>query len=548
MAEDSVVGNAEVMKGENARLSSFVGAIAIADLVKTTLGPKGMDKILQSVGDPNNIKITITNDGATILRSVPVENPAAKVLVEIARIQDETVGDGTTSVTVLCGELLREAEFLINQRVHPMIVIQGWRQAVQVARAALDAAAVDNSSDPVAFREDLLNIASTTLSSKLLNTEKSHFATLAVDAVLRLKGTGTGTGDVSKSMMNLDYIQVIKKPGGTLADSFLEPGFILDKSFGVGQPKRVENAKILIANTPMDTDKIKIYGSRVRVDSMMKVAEIEEAEKQKMRNKCNKIIDHGINVFVNRQLIYNFPEQIFTSKGVVSVEHADFDGIERLAAVTGGEITSTFDKPELVQLGECKLIDEIMIGEEKLMRFSGCKAGHACSVVLRGASSHLLDEAERSLHDALCVLTETLKETRVVCGGGCMEMMMANAIDEQVPKVAGKAALAMESFARALRKLPAIIADNGGYDSSDLVTKLRAAHSSAGKGKEDPDNTKRFTGLDMRTGNIGNMMELGIRESYKSKLQVLISAAEAAEMILRVDDIIKAAPRERDRE
>ena len=501
MAEDSVIGSAEVVKGENARLSSFVGAIAIADLVKTTLGPKGMDKILQSVGDPNNIRITITNDGATILRAVPVENPAAKVLVEIARIQDETVGDGTTSVTVLCGELLREAEFLVNQRVHPMIIINGWREAVKAARAALDAAAVDNSANADAFKQDLLNIASTTLSSKLLNTEKNHFATLAVDAVLRLKGEGTGTGDVSSSMMNLDYIQVIKKAGGTLGDSFLEPGFILDKSFGVGQPRRVENAKILIANTPMDTDKIKIYGSRVRVDSMMKVAEIEEAEKDKMRNKCKKIVDHGINVFVNRQLIYNFPEQIFTSSGVVSVEHADFDGIERLAAVTGGEIASTFDKPELVKLGECDLIDEIMIGEEKLMRFSGCKAGHACSVVLRGASEHLLDEAERSLHDALCVLTETLKETRVVCGGGCMEMMMANAIDEQVPKTAGKSALAMESFARALRKLPAIIADNGGYDSSDLVTRLRAAHSQAGKGADvDPDNNKRFSGLDMRTG------------------------------------------------
>ena len=255
MAEESVVGNAEVMKGETARLSSFVGAIAIADLVKTTLGPKGMDKILQSVGDPTNIRITITNDGATILRAVPVENPAAKVLVEIAKIQDETVGDGTTSVTVLCGELLREAEFLINQRVHPMIIIQGWRLAVQYARAALDGAAVDNGADAVAFREDLLNIAKTTLSSKLLNVEKSHFATLAVDAVLRLKSSGR-----DHSALNLDYIQVLKKPGGTLADSFLESGFILNKSFGVGQKRRIENAKILIANTPMDTDKIKIYG------------------------------------------------------------------------------------------------------------------------------------------------------------------------------------------------------------------------------------------------------------------------------------------------
>jgi T-complex protein 1 subunit beta len=506
-------------------MSSFVGAIAVADLVKTTLGPKGMDKILQSVSDPNNMRITITNDGATILKSVPVENPAAKVLVDIAKTQDDTVGDGTTSVTVLCGELLREAEFLINQRIHPMTIVAGWRNAVVIARAALDSAAVDNSADEQAFRKDLLNIARTTLSSKLLFVEKDHFANLAVEAVLRLRGSG-----------NLDYIQVIKKPGGSLADSRLEDGFVLDKSFGIGQPRRVENAKILVANTPMDTDKIKIYGSRVRVDSMAKVAEIEEAEKDKMRTKCKKIIDHGISCFVNRQLIYNFPEQIFTDAGVVSIEHADFDGIERLAAVTGGEIASTFDRPDLVTLGECKLIDEIMIGEDRLIRFSGCKSGAACSVILRGASSHLLDEAERSLHDALCVLTETVKETRVICGGGCLEMLMATAIDAQVPKTAGKAALAMEAFSRALRQLPTIIADNAGYDSSELVTQLRAAHAAGNK----------TAGLDMNKGVIGDMWELGIRESYKSKLQVLISAAEAAEMILRVDDIIKSAPRQRE--
>lgn len=525
MSAEAVLNcEAEVNKGENARMSSFVGAIAIADLVKTTLGPKGMDKILQSVSDPNNVRITITNDGATILKSVPVENPAAKVLVEIAKTQDDTVGDGTTSVTVLCGELLREAEFLVHQRIHPMTIVAGWRLAVSAARAALESAAVDHSDNPEQFRKDLLDIARTTLSSKLLSSEKEHFALLAVDAVLRLKGSG-----------NLEYIQVIKKPGGSLSDSFLSEGFILNKSFGVGQPRRIENAKILIANTPMDTDKIKIYGSRVRVDSMSKVAEIEEAEKQKMRDKCTKIIQHGISCFVNRQLIYNFPEQIFTDAGVVSIEHADFDGIERLAAVTGGEIASTFDRPDLVSLGYCDLIDEIMVGEDRLIRFSGCKGGSACSVVLRGASSHLLDEAERSLHDALCVLTETVKETRVVCGGGCMEMLMAAAIDKLVPQTPGKAALAMEAFSRALRQLPTIIADNGGYDSSELVSQLRAAHAAG----------QSTAGLDMYNGAVADMWALGVRESFKSKLQVLVSAAEAAEMILRVDDIIKCAPRQR---
>ncbi|RHY29999.1 hypothetical protein DYB32_004697, partial [Aphanomyces invadans] len=505
--------------GENARLASFVGAIAIADMVKTTLGPKGMDKILQSVGGPDK-SISVTNDGATILKSVYIDNAAAKVLVDIAKTQDEEVGDGTTSVAVLCGELLREAEKLIEQRIHPQTIIEGWRIALSTAHKALEASARDHSQDPNKFREDLLNIARTTLSSKLMAESKDHFAELAVDAVLRLKGSN-----------NLDHIQIIKKQGGGLKDSYLEEGFILDKHIGVGQPKRLVNAKILIANTGMDTDKIKIYGARVKVDSMEKVASIEDAEKLKMRKKVEKIADFGINCFVNRQLIYNYPEQ----KGIMAIEHADFDGIERLAAVTGGEITSTFDHPELVALGEAALIEEIMIGEDRVIRFSGVKTGQACSVVLRGASSHLLDEAERSLHDALAVLSQTVRHTRTVMGGGCTEVLMAQAIDEKAPGIPGKKSLAMEAFARALRQIPAIIADNGGYDSADLVTQLRAAHFGGQKN----------AGLNMSNGTIGDMDALGIRESYKSKMQVLLSAAEAAEMILRVDDIVKCAPRQR---
>eukprot|EP01084_Bolivina_argentea_P035344 65577_1 len=525
--EAVLADQASVDKGANARLSSFVGAIAIADLVKTTLGPKGMDKILQSVGGGGGggSDVSVTNDGATILRSIHVDNAAAKVLVDIAKTQDDEVGDGTTSVVVLCGELLREAEQLVNKtRMHPQTLIAGWRQATEIAKEVLVAAAEDNSNDEAAFRKDLLNIARTTLSSKVLSHEKEHFAELVVTAVLRLKGSG-----------NLDYIQIIKKPGGGLKDSRLEDGFVLDKKIGVGQPKRVENAKILIANTSMDTDKIKIYGSRVRVDSMAKVAEIEEAERDKMRHKCKNIIDHGINVFVNRQLIYNFPEQIMSEAGIMAIEHADFEGVERLAAVTGGSIASTFDHPEMATLGECGVIEEIIIGEDQLIRFSKCKAGEACTIVLRGASSHILDEAERSLHDALCVLTATITETRTVPGGGCMEIAMAQAIDAAIPSVPGKAALAMDAFAKSLRQLPSTLADNGGYDSSELVAQLRAAHASGFS----------TAGLDMYNGCIADMKDFGVRESYKSKLQVLVSAAEAAEMILRVDDIIKCAPRQR---
>nr|KAF6451923.1 chaperonin containing TCP1 subunit 2 [Molossus molossus] len=449
---------ADEERAETARLSSFIGAIAIGDLVKSTLGPKGMDKILLSSG--RDASLMVTNDGATILKNIGVDNPAAKVLVDMSRVQDDEVGDGTTSVTVLAAELLREAESLIARKIHPQTIIAGWREATKAARQALLNSAVDHG---------------------------------------------------------------------------LIVGFLLDKKIGVNQPKRIENAKILIANTGMDTDKIKIFGSRVRVDSTAKVAEIEHAEKEKMKEKVERILKHGINCFINRQLIYNYPEQLFGAAGVMAIEHADFAGVERLALVTGGEIASTFDHPELVKLGSCKLIEEVMIGEDKLIHFSGVALGEACTIVLRGATQQILDEAERSLHDALCVLAQTVKDSRTVYGGGCSEMLMAHAVTQLASKTPGKEAVAMESYAKALRMLPTIIADNAGYDSADLVAQLRAAHSEG----------KTTSGLDMKEGTIGDMAILGITESFQVKRQVLLSAAEAAEVILRVDNIIKAAPRKR---
>merc|ERR1712226_91519 len=517
---------ADEEKAETARLSSFVGAMAIGDLVKSTLGPKGMDKILYGVGR-NEGEVQVTNDGATILKAVGVDNPAAKVLVNMSRVQDDEVGDGTTSVTVLASELIREAEKLIDMRIHPQTIIAGWRKATKVARTVLEANALDHGTDEEKFREDLMNIARTTLSSKILSQHKDFFSKMAVDAVMRLKKSG-----------NLDAIQIIKVPGGTLADSFLDEGLLLNKAPGVHQPKRVENAKILIANTPMDTDKIKVSGSRVRVENVAKVAEIEVAEKEKMKDKVEMICKHDINVFINRQLIYNYPEQLFADKGVMAIEHADFDGIERLALVTGGEIVSTFGKPELVKIGKCDLIEQVSIGDETLLKFSGVPLGEACSVVLRGATEQIIGEAERSLHDALCVLTSTVKEPRTLYGGGCSELLMARAVDELASVTPGKESRAMTSFANALRQLPSIIAENGGYDSAQLVSELKAKHILG----------ESTMGLNMTEGKVGCMQELGITESFSVKRQVLVQASEAAEMILRVDDILKAAPRQREQD
>ncbi len=498
--------------------------MAIADLVKTTLGPKGMDKILVSQSDAKNV--LVTNDGATILKSISPENAAAKIIIDTSKTQDKVIGDGTTSVAVLAGELLREAERLVGKKIHPQTILTGWRKALIVARKTLEGTAIDNSSNAEAFREDLLNIARTTISSKILKIYKEHFANMAVDAVLRLKGS-----------TDLEHIHIIKKKGSSLRESFLAEGFILEKSIGIGQKKRIENAKIVVANTQMDTDKIKIFGARVRVKSMSAVAEIEQEEKKKMKRKVDNILRHGPTCFINRQLIYNYPEQLFTKAGVMCIEHADFVGVERLALVTGAEIASTFDGASQVKLGSCKLIEEIVIGEDKVIRFSGVAKGEACTVVLRGANKQILDEAERSLHDALCVLSQTVKNSKTVLGGGCSEMLMANAVDELAKKTPGKESLAMEAFARALRQLPTIIADNGGADSSDLIPRLRAEH---GKG-----NTTM--GLDMERNEIGDMSKLKIVESFKCKSQVVISAHEAAEMILRVDQIITSAPRQRQR-
>ena len=410
------------------------------------------------------------------------------------------------------------------QKFHPQTIVRGWRRAVAVAKDALADAAVDNGNNEEKFKQDLMNIARTTLSSKLLTQHKDFFAKMAVDAVLRLKGSG-----------NLEAIQIMKKLGGTMTDSYLDEGFLLDKKIGMNQPKRLENAKVLIANTSMDTDKIKIFGSRVRVDGTAKVAEIELAEKEKMKEKCQKIIDHKINCFINRQLIYNYPEQLFADAGVMAIEHADFEGVERLVLVLGGEICSTFDHPELVQLGKCDLIEEVMIGEDKLIRFSGVARAEACTIVLRGATKQILDESERSMHDALCVLQRTVAETRTVQGGGCSEALMAHVVRQLAIKTPGKEAVAMESFANALMQLPITIADNAGYDSAELAAQLRAAHADG----------KTSHGLDMENGEIACMKKLGITESFQVKRQVLLSAAEAAEMIIRVDNIIRSAPRKR---
>lgn len=550
-------------KGDTARLQYFVGAIAVGDLVKSTLGPKGLDKILQpmQVEAARREKATVTNDGATILKSVWLENPAAKILADLALQQDMVCGDGTTGVVVLAAELLREAEQLVEKNVHPQTVIAGYRKAAAAARERLAAVAF-GVEDEAFLRRCLMDVARTTLSSKLLTHDKEHFAKIAVDAVMRLK----------ENAASLELIHVLKKPGGCLRDSFLDDGFILEKKIGVGQPKVKEHCKVMVANTPMDTDKIKIFGARVKADSFEAVHQIELAEKEKMKQKVDKILAYKCDVFINRQLIYNYPDQLFKAAGVAAIEHSDFDGMERLAAALGAEILSTFDNPSQAPLGYCAKMEEVIIGDETAIKFSGCKAGGACTVVLRGSSEQGLDEAERSLHDALAVLSQLVLQQQqqkkqqqaaataaagtitavpglregllssnqqqllLVCGAGAAEMAMEAAVSDLAKKTPGRESLAIESYARALRQIPTIILDNAGLDSAEIVAQLRARHHEG----------HHTAGVDVRgDGGVADAKDLGILEAFKSKLSQICFATEAAEMIIRVDDIIRCAPRER---
>ncbi|SBT35083.1 T-complex protein 1 subunit beta, putative (CCT2) [Plasmodium ovale wallikeri] len=505
---DVLKQGAQEDKGEIARLQYFVGAIAVGDLVKSTLGPRGLDKILTplNIEGARSHQHTVTNDGATILKSVWLDNPVSKILVDVSMQQDNKCGDGTTGVVVLASEMLRNAETLIENKIHPQIICDGYRMALKIARESLLKSCFSHDVTSEIFKEDMLKIAKTTLSSKLLTHEKDHFAQLAVNAILRIKNN-----------LNLDLIQIIKKTGGTIKNSYLEDGFILEKRIGINQPKCLTKCKIMIANTPMDTDKIKIYGTKVNVNSFEDIEDLENEEKMKMKKKVENIISHGCNVFINRQLIYNYPEQIFRENDIMTIEHSDFDGMERLANCLDAEIASTFEKELNIKLGYCEKIDEVIIGEDKLIRFSGCKKNGACTIILRGASTHILDESERSLHDALAVLAETLKDNRVVLGAGCSEMIMSNAVDNLARTVEGKRSLAIEAYAKALRQIPTYILDNGGFDSSEIVSKMRAQHT---KG-----NT--YAGIDIVNGDVGNVMELGIYESYNAKLSQITSATEA---------------------
>nr|UXY87241.1 nucleolar protein [Cryptomonas sp.] len=484
----------------------------VISFLKTTLGPRGMDKLLISKSG----EIKVTNDGATILKNITSNSVVKNILCDLTNAHDNEIGDGTTSICCFVGELIEEAEKLIQIQVHPQIIIKGYRLAAREALSILNLEYFDHSLDARLFCEDLLNMARTTLCSKVVYPVREHFARLAVEAVLKLKGS-----------TDINHIKIMKKFGGTLRDSFIEDGLILESKIGTSQPKRIENARILIANTSLDSDKVKIYGTRIKVSALSKLAKIEIADQKRVLDKCKKIISHKINVFVNRQLIYNRQESFLTNHGIISIEHADFEGTEHLALVTGAEIVSTFDEPSKVKIGHCKIVEEIIVGDETMVRFGGCSSANACTLVLRGSNQQLLDEAERSIHDTLCVLSQSIRDPRFVWGGGSLDTRLSLLLEKFSKNFLGKISLAILAFSRAIQNLPKIILENAELDSTDIITQLRMKH----------EKNEAKACIDIKNESVSNADRLGLIELSRLKSQMIISAVETAEMILRVDKV-----------
>mmetsp|Transcript_28393 Transcript_28393/g.67798 ORF Transcript_28393/g.67798 Transcript_28393/m.67798 type:complete len:501 (+) Transcript_28393:1-1503(+) len=482
----------------------------IVEFLQTSLGPKGMDKLL--IDKNGNIKIT--NDGATILKSVKYDSIASIILRDVCNVQDDEIGDGTTSICCLIKELVFEAQKLLNRGLHLQTIIKGYRIAANLALKIIDKNCFCNSKNIRSFLADLLDIARTSLNSKIIFSNREYFSRIALKAILNLKGS-----------MDINRIQMIKKPGGTLKDSFIEDGFILEKKIGIGQIKRIIGAKILIANTSLDFDKIKIHNAKIKVKSLSKLAQIEVREQKKILDKCRKIISHGINVLINRQLIYNYPERFLNDNGVLTIEHADFDGIERLALVTGAEIVSTFDEPSKVKLGKCKVVEEIMVGKETMIRFSGCYNKGTSTIVLRGSNEQITSEAERSLHDALCVLVQSIQTPSFVYGGGCMDAKIIVGLEKYCETIEAKESLVIRAFSTSIKNLIKIIYENAGLDSNDKLLSLIDCHKNEGSD----------ACLDVHSEKILSAQKVGLIECSKLKIHTILSAVETAEMILRID-------------
>lgn len=511
--------------GREAQKNNIMAAKTIAETVKTTLGPRGMDKMLvSSLGD-----VTITNDGATILKELDVQHPAAKMLVEVAKTQDNEVGDGTTTAVVLAGELLSKAENLLDQNVHPTVIIDGYKKAGEKAQQVVNKMAV-----PVSIKDDklLVNVALTSMGSKGITVAKEHFAKLAVQAV---KQVAEETGGKLKA--DIDLIKVLKKHGKSLDETELVKGMVIDKEVAHTQmPKHIEKAKIALLNAKLEIEKTE-FDAKINIDSPEQMKLFLDEEERMLKDMVEKISETGANVLFCEKGVDDVALHFLAKKNILAVKSVSGSDMEKLARATGGRIIASVKDLTPDALGEAKTIEEIKIGEDKLVYVRECKNPKAVTIVVRGGAEHVVDEAERSLHDALCVVRNAIEDGKIVAGGGAPEAEIARQLRNYAVEVGAREQLAIEAFADAVEAIPMTLAENAGLDPIDIMVSLRAEHES---------NQSPYYGIDVFTGKIKNMLDLNIVEPLRVKQQVIKSATEAASMILKIDDLIAAKGMEKE--
>jgi len=507
-------------RGGEAQRANIQAAKVVAEVVKATLGPRGMDKMLvDSMGD-----LSITNDGHEILKEIDVEHPAAKMIVEVAKTQDDEVGDGTTTAVILAGDLLKRAEELLEKKIHATTVVAGYRKAAEEAIRILKDIAVDiDLSD----RETLKKIALTSMRGKILGLAGDHFADIAIDAVKQVTETKDGEMTADK-----EDIQVIKKTGKSLLDSQLVQGIIVDKEVVQSEmPKRVEDAKIALIDCALEVQKTEMDAEiRIRDPTQMKAFLDEES--RMLKEMTNKILETGANVVLCQKGIDDIAQYFLTKGGALALRRIKSSDMEKLAKATGGLVISNLDDLTSSDLGEAQLVEERKIGDDKLVFIEECKNPKAVSILIRAGLERLIDEAERALNDALSVVIDVVKTSKIVAGGGAIEAELSKRIRDFATKVGGREQLAIEAFADSLEVIPITLAENGGLDPIDILVALRAAH-------EKPDGL--WKGVNVFTGKTVDMMEENILEPLVVKEQAIKSAVEAASMILRIDDVIASA-------
>ena len=505
--------------GADARRSNIMAAKVIAEILSTSLGPRGMDKMLiDAFGD-----VTITGDGATILKEMEVQHPAAKLLIEVAKAQDAEVGDGTTTAVVLAGRLLELAEELIDEGIHPTIIIDGYKKAMDYAiQVANEIAQPINVED----KNQLATVAMNALSSKIVAEAREYLAKIAVEAASIAVEKVDG-----RYNLDLDWIKLEKKKGQSLAETQLIQGIVLDKEVvHPGMPKRVVNAKIAVLDAPLEIEKPE-WTTKISVSSPNQIKAFLEEEANILKSYVDRLAEVGANVVITQKGIDEVAQHYLAKKGIMAVRRVKRSDIEKLAKATGAKIVTSIKDIRPEDLGFAGLVEERKVGEEKMVFIEQCPNPRAVTILIRGAADRILDEAERSMQDALHVIRDLYREPKIVPGGGAFEIEVARRLREWGRKLPGKEQLAVLKFAEALEQVPTILALTAGLDPVDVIAELRRRH----------DAGEIDAGVDVLNGKVANMFKLNVVDPLLVKKQVIRSAAEAAIMILRIDDIVAAA-------